>query len=100
MSTRSNNILVSEVVLKDKASDLEKQLGINDYKALNRRVETLKARNNVTVKTVSGEVKLCTPEIFGHWKKTHLPTILARYKLQDIFNADNIGLFFQALPLE
>ena len=34
----------------------------------------------------------------AHWKETHLPTILSRYKLKDIFNADEFGLFFQALP--
>ena len=34
----------------------------------------------------------------GHWKETHLPTMLSRYKLQDIFNADKFGLFLQALP--
>ena len=33
----------------------------------------------------------------AHSKKTHLLTILSRYKLQDIFKADEFGLF-QALP--
>ena len=47
---------------------------------------------------VSGEAKSCTPEMPAHWKETHLPTILSRYKLQDIFNTDEFGLFFQALP--
>ena len=32
------------------------------------------------------------------WKETHLPTILSRYDLQDIFNADEFGLFYQMLP--
>ena len=34
----------------------------------------------------------------AHWKETHLPTILSRYKQKDIFNADDLGLFFRALP--
>ena len=34
----------------------------------------------------------------AHWKQTHLPTILSRYNLQDIFNTDEFGLFFQVLP--
>ena len=46
---------------------------------------------------MSGEVKLWTPEMTAHSKKTHLLTILSRYKLQDIFKADEFGLF-QALP--
>ena len=32
------------------------------------------------------------------WKETHLPTILSRYELKDIFNTDEFGLFYQALP--
>ena len=31
-------------------------------------------------------------------KETTLPTILARYQLKDIFDADEFGLFYQALP--
>ena len=32
------------------------------------------------------------------WKEAHLPAILPNYKLEDIFNADEFGLFFQVLP--
>ena len=29
------------------------------------------------------------------WGETHLPTILSRYKLEDIFNADGFGPCFE-----
>ena len=32
------------------------------------------------------------------WYETTLPTILSNYKLEDIFNADQFGLFYQCLP--
>ena len=32
------------------------------------------------------------------WFETRLPTILSNYELPDIYNADEFGLFFQALP--
>ena len=32
------------------------------------------------------------------WFKTTLPTLLSNYKLEDIFNADEFGLFYQCLP--
>ena len=32
------------------------------------------------------------------WEETTLPTILARYELKVIFNADEFGLFYEALP--
>ena len=47
---------------------------------------------------MEGKAKSCTQEMTALWKQTHLQEILSRYNLQDIFNADEIGLFFQALP--
>ena len=32
------------------------------------------------------------------WFETTLPTILSNYKLENIFNADEFGLFYQCLP--
>ena len=32
------------------------------------------------------------------WFETRLPTILLNYELPDIYNADEFGLFLQALP--
>ena len=34
------------------------------------------------------------------WSETTLPAILSNYKLEDIFNADEFGLFYQCLPDE
>ena len=50
---------------------------------------------NVYFKTVSGEGHACTPEITEPWQETTLPTILYKYKLEEIYNADEFGLFFQ-----
>ena len=33
-----------------------------------------------------------------HWNEMHLLSILSRYRLQGIFNADEFGYFFEALP--
>ena len=32
------------------------------------------------------------------WFETTLPTLLSNYKLEDVFNADEFGLFYQCLP--
>ena len=32
------------------------------------------------------------------WNKTILPTLLSSCKLEDLFNADEFGLFYQCLP--
>ena len=56
------------------------------------------SRHNVTFREVSGEEKSCTPDMPASWKETHLPTILSRYELKDIFKVDEFGLLYQALP--
>ena len=32
------------------------------------------------------------------WEESTLPTILSNYELRDIYNADEFGLFYKALP--
>ena len=55
-------------------------------------------RHNVTFKTVAGESKSVQPETVASWFETTLPTLLSNYKLEDIFNTDEFGLFDQCLP--
>ena len=55
-------------------------------------------RHNVTFKTVVGESNSVQPEMVASWFETTLPTLLSNYKLEDIFNADEFGLFYQCLP--
>ena len=51
-----------------------------------------------TFKKVSGESEKVTKEMTAPWEKTTLPTMLARYQLKDIINADKFGLLYEALP--
>ena len=39
-----------------------------------------------------------TQEMTGCWKETSLPTILSRFQLKEIYNADEFRLFYQGLP--
>ena len=55
-------------------------------------------RHNVTFKTVVGESDSVQPEMVASWFEATLPTLLSNYKLEDIFNADEFGLFYQCLP--
>ena len=49
-------------------------------------------RHGITFKDVSGESEKVAKEMTAPWEETTLPTILARYQLKDIFNADGFGL--------
>ena len=47
---------------------------------------------------MSGEENAVTPEMIASWSEAYLPTILSKYQLKDIYNADDFVLFYQALP--
>ena len=48
--------------------------------------------------TVSGKSKFVKPEMVNAWSETSLPTFLSNYDLEDIYNANEFGLFYQCLP--
>ena len=54
-------------------------------------------RHGTTFKEMSGAPEKVTKEMPASWEII-LPTILARYQLKDILNADEFGLFYEALP--
>ena len=54
--------------------------------------------HNISLKVIGAECKSATDEMTSFWNETTLPTILSNYKLQDIFKADQFGLFYQCLP--
>ena len=58
------------------------------------KIQILFFRNNVSLKTLSDENSVVT-DMVAPWNKTILPTLLSNYKLENIFNADEFGLFFQ-----
>ena len=85
-------------ILKEKAIKYAEELGIENFKASNSWFERWKGRHEISFKTVSGEAKSCTEEMTASWEESTLPTILSNYELADIYNADEFGLFYKALP--
>ena len=98
MNARERNVPISGLTIREKALEFAKQLNITDFKASEGWLDRWKNRNNIVHRAISGEEKSCTPEMTASWEQTHLPTILSRYELKDIFNADEFGLFYQQLP--
>ena len=58
----------------------------------------LSFRYGVSFKNISGESKSVTEEMTAQLTETTLPAILSRYPLENIFSADEFGLFYQCLP--
>lgn len=52
----------------------------------------------VTSFFLTGEAAAVDAEVAGAWLTTGLPTLLERYGPDDVYNADETGVFFQMLP--
>lgn len=52
-------------------------------------------RNDVSLKTISGENNAVSSEMTALWMEKTFPTIFYKYKMNDIFNADKFRLFYQ-----
>ena len=85
---RSENTPVNGKVLQEKALDYAKQLNVEKFQASDGWLHAWKSRYNISFKEVSGESKSVTPEMTASWKETSLSTILTRYELKDVYNAD------------
>ena len=56
------------------------------------------SRHNISFKVIGGESKSGKKQMVAPWNETTLPTLLSKYDLKYIFNADEFGLFYQCLP--
>ena len=93
----SKNIFLGGPELIEKAKQITQQLGKSHFKGCNGELGKWKARYNIKRFSVCGElgdVQGCTVD---SWKE-RLPEIVAGYKKEDVWNMDESGVFWRALP--
>ena len=95
---RNRDAAVSALVFKTKATEFAEKLNVENFKASHGWLDRWKKQFNMSFKTVSGESNACTDEMIAPWEQTTLPTILYKYYINQIFNAEEFGLFFCAQP--
>ena len=98
-NANSNNLAVSEILLKEKAFFFAQELNIPHDKISfsNGWIEKFKKRNNIHSYRFHGEANSAPLEILSEERK-NLQEILQDYTLDNIFNADETGLFFRMAP--
>ncbi|UYV77881.1 hypothetical protein LAZ67_15002660 [Cordylochernes scorpioides] len=73
-------------------------MGQDNFEASNGWLEKFKARRNIAFKRLHGEAGSVDANSVATWKGEIIPSLLAKYSPQDIFNADKTGLFYKLLP--
>ncbi|XP_045467026.1 tigger transposable element-derived protein 6-like [Harmonia axyridis] len=94
---RNQNIPVSGPLIKAKAKEIASMLNYDKFSASNVWLQKWRTRHNISFKAISGESADVNVENVNEFLQ-NLPSLLLGYKPEDIFNADESGLYFRALP--
>ena len=86
---------ISGALIMAKVDSLAEKLNICDFKANRSWLYRFKIRRSLIYKTICGDSASVTPEITREWRSNTLPTLLARYSNDDVYNADEMGLFYK-----
>ena len=96
---RDQDAVISGPVLIAKAEQFAKDLRIDDFKGTHGWMERFKDRHGIAFHSISGESNSVdqTSDSMKDWNN-RLRQLLNRYHPDDIFNADETGLFYKMLP--
>lgn len=90
---RAKNINISGVLIQEKA----KEFAIENFKVFNGWLDRFKSKHLIKCFKVCGESASVNIETVDSYKE-RLPEIVSGYESKDIFNCDETGLYFRALP--
>nr|XP_006006176.1 PREDICTED: tigger transposable element-derived protein 4-like [Latimeria chalumnae] len=89
---------LSGPMLKMKAKELATDLGHEGFQPTDGWLSRWKTRQNIVLKREHGERQDADHSYATDWIKHALPAIIAEYSPNDIFNADETGLFYRGYP--
>jgi hypothetical protein len=91
------NIPIDGTTLREKAKIIATQLNIHNFSVSNGWVSRFKDRHGLVFKKLAGESAEVSVESTDAWLES-LPSLLGCYEPRDVYNADEMGLFFNVLP--
>lgn len=96
-AARSRNVPVNGPILKEKALHVASSIGFHEFKASDGWLNKFKKRHSLSLKTLVGEAANVDMETVANWKG-RLKNVIEGYAMEDIWNADETGLFFKMTP--
>ncbi|XP_051784514.1 tigger transposable element-derived protein 6-like [Erpetoichthys calabaricus] len=94
----ARGVHISGPILKAKAEDLAKKLGHDEFKATDGWLSRWKSRHEIKFKKAHGEKGSADADGVEKWKSSKLPELLKQFCADDIYNADETGLYYRATP--
>lgn len=71
---------------------------MDDFKASNGWLVRFRDRHGITFKLIQGEEKSAPVNDANLWRANEMEKITEKYAPEDIYNADETGMFYQLLP--
>ncbi len=98
-TTHARGYPISGPILQGKAKQIASELGVEggDFSTSEGWLQKWKQRNNVRSYKIRGEFGNVDLERAKQWKLS-LKTLLIGYDMKNVFNMDETGFFFRALP--
>ena len=94
---REQNYPLSGPIVQAKATEFAQTLGVVDFKASNGWMTSFKSRHSIKGYAICGEKADVDTNIVDDFI-TRAPTLVDGYSPKDVFNCDETGLYFRALP--
>ncbi|KAK7098293.1 hypothetical protein V1264_002625 [Littorina saxatilis] len=94
----SKNVPMNGPILCQKAEEIAKKLGHDDFHASNGWFSRWKKRIGLRFTKLQGEAAGADFDAAKQWKDEKMQELLETYPASSIFNADETGIYFRALP--
>lgn len=95
---RANNVPISGPILQQKANDFALLMGKENFQCSSSWVQRFRARHNIVAGKVSGEAAGVPEGVSEEWLSHKGPALCEGYTPEEIFNADETGLFYNLTP--
>lgn len=95
---RAMSAPLSGTILMERASEIASEMGLETFTPSSGWLDRFKKRRGIVFKAVCGESASVDSTQTEEWLTKTLPDILSEYGPNNIFNADETGLFFRCLP--
>lgn len=95
---RANNVPISGPIVQQKANDFARLAGKENFECSSSWVQRFRARHNIVAGKVCGEVAGVPEGVTEEWLSHKWPALCEGYSPEEIFNADETGLFYNLTP--